>query len=91
MGCPMAQINLGVCYRTGEGVEKDLMKACKYFQRSADQDSALGQCHIGYMYEFGYGVTKDLTEAIRLYKMAATKKHQYALDRLKEIDKDKKY
>lgn len=85
MGCPMAQINLGVCYRTGEGVPVDLLRACKYFKRASAQNSALGQCHIGYMYEFGYGVEMDLKEAIRFYKMAASKDHEYAKSRLKEI------
>jgi len=87
MGCPMAQINLGVCYRTGEGVPVDLLRACKYFKRASAQDSALAQCHIGYMYEFGFGVEKDLNEAIKYYRMAAVRKHDYAEGRLKEIER----
>ena len=36
----MAQISLGWCYHNGEGVEKDLKEAVKYYRLSADQGNA---------------------------------------------------
>jgi hypothetical protein len=45
-----AHINLGSCYREGQGVEKDLVMAFKCFKMASDKNSALGLCHVGYMY-----------------------------------------
>ena len=36
-GSHIAQFNLGLMYKTGEGVNKNNQKAAKWFQRAADQ------------------------------------------------------
>lgn len=38
-----AQYNLGVCYRKGYGVEKDLTEAVKWLRKAADQGFAEAQ------------------------------------------------
>jgi TPR repeat protein len=66
-----AQYNLGVCYATGKGVEKDEAKAAQLYGQAAKQS------HIGALYSLGLcnthgkGVEKDEAKAARLYEQAA--------------------
>ena len=38
----MAQCNLGVCYKNGDGVSKDSKEAVRYYRLAADQGHANG-------------------------------------------------
>ena len=44
----------------GEGVERDLKKAAKLYQLSADQGESIAQCNLGTCYAEGIGVEKDV-------------------------------
>jgi len=44
-----AQYNLALCYKNGSGVDQDLKKALKWFQRAADQDDHDAQKQIIYL------------------------------------------
>ena len=66
-----AQYNLGVCYKNGDGIEKNLTKAVKWYEKAAEQGYASAQCNLGYCYEFGVGVEKNILKAVDLYKKAA--------------------
>ena len=70
-GYAMAQYNLGVCYKRGEGVPQDYAQAVKYYRLAADQGYADAQYNLALCYEEGQGVAKNLNEAIRLYRMVA--------------------
>ena len=48
-GDAAAQNNLGVRYYSGEGVEKDLKKAVKWFQKAAEQGKEKAQNNLGIM------------------------------------------
>ncbi|KAH3698751.1 hypothetical protein Pelo_19855 [Pelomyxa schiedti] len=50
--------NLGVCYYTGDGVEKDTPKALRLYQRAADAGST-------------EGFSKDRHQAMRLWLLSA--------------------
>ena len=72
------QLNLGVLYAEGFGVNRDDKEAIKWFTLSADQGNAEAQTHLGYMYKMGDGVVKDYAEAVRYYKLAAYQNYSYA-------------
>lgn len=56
---------------SGEGVEKDEIKAFQWYKKAADQGNAKAQYSLGWCYQFSSVVEKDEKEAVKLYKMAA--------------------
>jgi hypothetical protein len=66
-----AQFNLGICYRRGEGVEKNEVEAFRWFQLAAEQGGAVAQCNIGSSYYLGEGVEKDDIKAVCWFEKAA--------------------
>jgi hypothetical protein len=66
-----AMFNLGICYRRGEGVEKDVLASYRWFQLAANQGGAVAQCQLGFCYYLGEGVEKDEAEAVRWFELAA--------------------
>src|SRR5262249_21354830 len=70
-GYASAQYNLGVVYKNGQGVPKDLGRAAELYQKAADQGDASAQNNLGVLYENGQGVPKDLGRAAELYQKAA--------------------
>ena len=62
---------LGLCYRSGTGVEKDGRKAFNLFQKSADQGSSSGQELLSFCYYRGLGVEKNERKAFDLAKASA--------------------
>ena len=66
-----AQCNLGLCYFSGEGVEKNLTEAIKWFKKAAEQGYAEAQYYLGFCYENGWGVEKNFSEAVKWYTKAA--------------------
>jgi TPR repeat protein len=67
----VAQYNLGVMYRKGEGVEKDAVQAGRWFRTAAVQGYALAQHNLGYMCVKGEGMQKDAVQAAHWYRKAA--------------------
>ena len=68
-----ARYELGVCYRDGRGVKKDVKRAFELFtsaqvdgKRPGQADVALAEC-----YENGIGVEKDEAQAEKIYKAVA--------------------
>lgn len=49
-----AQNNLGVCYKYGEGVAKDMAKAIDWFKQSAMNGDDFGQLNLGDCFRDGY-------------------------------------
>lgn len=66
-----SQIELGRCYLTGTGVEKNEVEAVKWFRKAADRGNDLGQVLLGVCYSNGLGVETDETEAIKWFHRAA--------------------
>ncbi|KAH3758364.1 sel1 repeat family protein [Pelomyxa schiedti] len=66
-----AMCNLGLCYYSGNGVEKDIHKALTLWQRASESGDADAMCNVGVCYENGDGVEKDINKAVTLYKRAA--------------------
>ena len=72
-GNASAQNNLGLLYKYGRGVERDLKRAVEWYRRAAEQDHAVAQFNLGLMYDNGLGVTQDFEAAARWFRLAADK------------------
>jgi len=80
-----AQVNLGVCYCNGDGVQQDYTVAAKWFRKAAEQGNADGQYRLGICYYGGIGVTKDHEEGIKWIRKAAKQDDTEAQDWLKKM------
>jgi len=72
-GQPQAQVDLGLLYAKGIGVEKDYAIAMQWFQRAAEQDAPRALYLVGVMYERGFGVPRNYDTALDWYRRAAAK------------------
>lgn len=77
-----AQYELGVCYFSGEAINKDYNVAIRWFRKAAEQGYAKAQCELGDCYFNGIGVSTDQSEAFRWYKKAAEQGYALAQSRL---------
>ena len=71
LGNPVAVANLGFCYESGRGVEKNAEKAVQLYTISADADSAPGQYNLAKALRDGNGVKADPERAFSLFKRSA--------------------
>lgn len=70
-GDRQAQYELGVAYRDGKGIGRDLNQAFKWIRQAADHDLAEAQFEVGQMKEEGEGTEKNVAEAADWYRKAA--------------------
>lgn len=70
-GDSVAQSSLGVIYANGEGVDRDLKAAIKWWQLAAEQGDAGAQYNLGVVNSNGEGVIQNYKEAIKWYLLAA--------------------
>lgn len=54
-----AELEVGIAYNEGVGVDKDFKAAAEWFQKAADRDSAKAHQLLGLAYESGRGVEKN--------------------------------
>ena len=66
-----AQIDLGVCYQSGDGVECDMAKSAEWFRKAAEQGHAVAQILVAQNYSMGLGVNRDMAESAKWYRKAA--------------------
>lgn len=71
LGYPPAQTQVGLCYQTGEGVEKNREESVKWISKAAENKDPLGLALLGYMYDDGVGVKQDLKKAVDLINESA--------------------
>ena len=67
----MLQTTFGEAYYFGDGVEKDVKEAVKWYRIAAEKGVAHSQYRLGFCYAMGTGVEKDETEAVKWYRKAA--------------------
>ena len=77
-----AMFNLGLCYKNGIGVEKNLMEAVKWFKKAAEKGEASAMYNLGLCYHYGKGVRKNKMEAVKWYRQAADKGIVHAMKNL---------
>ena len=70
-GATWAQVNLGLMYAQGQGVDQNYDEALKWFRAAASKGDATAQSCIGRMYEEGHGIPIDYTQAAHWYLKAA--------------------
>ena len=73
---------MGVRYREGEVVEKDLKKAFDWFLKSAHAGHDGAMWWLGDCYRDGQGTEEDISEAIKWYEKSAELNNQYAMCKL---------
>ena len=66
-----AQIELGLKYRDGDGVEQDGNKAVEWLTKAANKGSTQAKFNLGYMYKDGDGVPLNYSKAIEWFTLAA--------------------
>jgi uncharacterized protein len=66
-----AQFNLGVLYERGEGVQKDLDTAVRWYEKAAQQNNPKAQYNLGFLLLEGFGVPKNPRAALQWLEKAA--------------------
>jgi TPR repeat protein len=77
-GDAQAQFFLANMYESGNGVNKSLQEATRWYKESAKGGLAEAQFKIGLMYGKGEGVAQDKSEATFWYRKAAEQGHKEA-------------
>ncbi len=75
---PYAQYYLGIMYANGQGVEKDLSAAGRWFKSAAERGIPQAQFRLGEIYARGQGVTRDLGSAYAWFSVASQSGHSQA-------------
>ena len=72
---------LGIFHLRGRGgLEKDTVKACELFRKSADAGTVDAMCNAAKLYRLGKGgVAKDYDQAYKYYRMAADNNHKIGI------------
>ena len=73
-----SQMELGMIYATGNGVEKDFTKANVWFLEAALQGNKDGMFNIGVSYQTGSGMEKNHRKAVEWYEKASKRGHEKA-------------
>lgn len=69
-GSVEAQYNLGIMYRAGRGVPRDINEAKKWYLLAAEQGHALAQFNLGWMYASGKGAPQDYVRSHMWFNIA---------------------
>jgi len=69
-GNPNALNDLGIAYMTGQGVERDAIKAVGYFTKAIEQQHTAACANLAICYADGIGADKDMQIAVRLFAIA---------------------
>jgi len=75
-GDPEAQLNISFIYKDGDenlGVEKDIISALYWCQKSAKQGYITAMANLAITYEYGIGIKQNCHEAINYYLKCAEK------------------
>jgi TPR repeat protein len=75
---PPAQLKFAMLLWNGQGIEKDVLAAIKYFKLAADSGLSGAQYGLGVALWSGQGVAQDVSEAVRLLRLAAEQGHLQA-------------
>jgi TPR repeat protein len=81
-----AELQEGLKYYEGNGVEKNYAEAIRWFKKSAENGNVVAMENIGYMYEIGNGVQQDYEEARNWYQKALDAGSENAAEYLASMD-----
>lgn len=74
-----AQLDLGMIYWDGEGVEQDYARAVQLFRQAADQGNAIAQSNLAYAYYNADGVENDDNAAMYWAGLSAAQGDEVAM------------
>ena len=83
-GDKVHQYNLGICYDTGSGTERDEKKAFEWYKKAAEQGMAEAQYNVGVTYWNGEVVNRNIKEAKIWFEKAARNGNKEAQNIMKE-------
>ena len=86
-GGSMQNLNEGIAYMNGDGVDQDYEKALQLFMEAYEAGSMKAARYVGMVYEQGLGVEQDLNKAKQLYQEAAEYEYPDAIDALERLSK----
>ena len=66
-----AQVNLGLRYGNGRGVEQNYNRSVRWLRRAAKQGDARANYNMGVLTQNGWGVAKSEVKAMEFFKTAA--------------------
>ena len=67
----LAQLDLGVMYENGQGVDQSEATAAKWYRKGTDQEDSQAQSNLGTMYQNCRGVGQSGATAVKWYRKAA--------------------
>ncbi|GAA8953161.1 hypothetical protein HpEKB34_02410 [Helicobacter pylori] len=76
---------LGVLYKDGQGVEKNLTKAAYFYSKACELNNGDGCGALGALYYNGDGVKQDSKKAVALFEKACKLGYKKACEMLKEL------
>ena len=77
-GYDQAMNMLGVCYCSGKGVGKDILKACWWFEQAADKGFAAAKVNLALHFLLGDGIKADHERAAELLQQVSDSQYSYA-------------
>jgi TPR repeat protein len=66
------RVMAAICFKNGQSVDKDVIRAAEYYRLSADQGNASAQYRFGLCLELGKGVEKNLNLAAEYRQKAVS-------------------
>jgi hypothetical protein len=85
LGDAEAEFILAGRYFTGNGAEKNLTEAVRWYEAAATNGHPEAAYNLGTIYEYGLGTTVDQARAIEWYRRAGVLKHSRAQERLQAL------
>jgi len=79
LGNANAMENIGMLYRTGQGVVRDDAEALRWWRKAADLGDANAMNQIGGAYRDGRGINRDYIEAMRWFRPSADRGNMHAM------------
>ena len=77
--------NVAARYRLGDGVEKNLLKAAKWYERALVKDKFFAPFALGELYSTPGGLPPDNEKAIAYFQIALANGHQDARRELRRL------
>ena len=83
----LAQYEIGSLYHRGAGVDKDVLRASRWYERSAELGYVEAQYRLGNMYLMGEGVRQSDSEAAHWFEKAAQQGHADARSNMSNLQR----
>jgi TPR repeat protein len=87
-GDPIAQNNLGLCYRYGFGIKVDTTAAVAWYEKAVEKKYAVAQYNLATCLEDGVGTAPNAVRAVGLYQAAADQNNADAQTQLGRCHED---